>query len=114
MSKHNTAVVAAFNANSFMSHDDLIADVASNRLTAADANAIADKRTKLEWGMDAEEYRVSRFERASRKATAGGNVHTKGMGHRSLGAKSHGKATVCVSGSGYGRYDAERLHSRTD
>jgi hypothetical protein len=93
----------------FASHIDLVTDVFSGKLTQSEANEIADKRLLLGCGMDSDFARQSSYEAKTRRAI-GQNIATKGMGHRSLGAKSHGKSTVCVAGSGYGRYDAERLH----
>ena len=92
----------------FAEYADLRIDVASNVLSADDANDIAQKRLKLECGMDEEEHRIASYERTARREV-GSNVATKGLGHRTLGAKTHGKAMVGLSGAGYGRYSSERL-----
>jgi hypothetical protein len=92
----------------FQNYQDLAADVASGALTVADADDIAQKRQRLECGMDEEEHRLSSYERTARREV-GNNVATKGRGHKTLGARNHGKAMVGLSGAGYGRYSSERL-----
>src|SRR4051812_40305793 len=92
----------------FQNYQDLAADVASGALSVADADDIAQKRQTLECGMEAEEYRIASNERRVRRQI-GTNAATKGLGHRTLGAKTHGKAMIGLSGAGYGRYSSERL-----
>jgi hypothetical protein len=92
----------------FAEYADLRIDVASGALSADDANEIAAKRQRLEIGMDEEEHRVASYERSARREV-GNNIATKGRGHKTLGARNHGKAMVGLSGAGYGRYSSERL-----
>ena len=89
---------------------DLLAALVQGEISFPEAERLAAERFIKETGMDEEEYRISRFEAESRKRTSGGNIPTKGVGHKTAGAKGHGKATVCVAGSGYGRDSAARLY----
>lgn len=93
---------------SFAMYADLRIDVKSGVLSVTDANDIAQKRLKLECGMEEEEHRIDSYERRVRRQL-GTNAATKGLGHRTLGAKTHGKAMIGLAGAGYGRYSSERL-----
>ena len=93
----------------YSKHADLAADVAANRLSDADARIIASRRDATAARMECEFERVSGYERSVRNRF-GSNVATKGKGHKTLGARQHGKAAKQARGAGYGDYRMERLY----
>ena len=71
--------------------------------------AIAARRAQLEAEFEGEFDRWAATESRVRRSV-GTNMFTKGRGHRTIGAKAHGKSSRPVSGTGYGNYRNERLH----
>lgn len=99
----------------FSKYEDLAAAVASNAMTADDANVVAANRDRAAADMEGDFERVARYENGVRRAYGNGSrLNTKGWGFKTLGARNRGKAALPVSGTGYGNYRRERLHGRRE
>jgi 3-dehydroquinate dehydratase len=76
-------------------------------------DAIEQARINLERQVsmreDEEEYRLYSSIRRSRRAVGSNILNMKGFGHKTIGAKRHGKSVVPTAGSGHDRYSAQRL-----
>jgi len=81
-------------------------------LTVADYIEINERRAQLEAAMEAECDHLVSTQTRVRRECGSPLLNSKGFGHRTIGAKQHGKVAMPVRGSGYGRYDAERLWRR--
>lgn len=82
--------------------------IRDNRVNMNDMLDIAYKRHIADIGDAEDAERIDTYRRNVRKVC--GDSAPIFYGAKSLGAKSHGKATVCTPGSGHGRYAAERLY----
>ncbi len=87
--------------------------VVEGSISLADAKIIAANRERAAAEMEGDFERVYRTESRVRVSCGNGSrLNLKGYGHRTIGAKTHGKVALPVRGSGYGNPKAERLHRR--
>lgn len=93
----------------YAKHADLVEAVNAGTLTAFNASHIAFNRKLAAEEMEGDFERVYRTERR----VGSNRLNVKGFGHKTLGAKNHGKAAMPVRGSGYGNARCERLYRRT-
>lgn len=93
----------------YAKYADLVDAVAARQMTESDAKIVASRRDASAANMECEFGRVSAYENRVR-FQIGTNMPTKGQGHKTIGARFHGKAAKQARGAGYGNYKFERLY----